>query len=221
MGIARTARDLNICVSLLEEKRKESVEEEKKEKGGILDNMEFSSEDEDESEEELEHTFSPLGSEEECDATIVAGTNTTSGSGKKRKVEVKMSKVLNKYREEVEESEAEEGLLFGQNKKPCWLQRIQAYSLDFHGRVTHPSNKNFQIELNKKKKKRQKKEDGEVDLGHVLGNGEIVLQFGKVMSADECVENVSVYTLDFRFPLSPLQALGICLSSCDRKFGCA
>ena len=38
-------------------------------------------------------------------------------------------------------------LYFGRNKEPYWLESIMAYSLDFHGRVTLPSNKNFILNL--------------------------------------------------------------------------
>lgn len=90
----------------------------------------------------------------------------------------------------------------GQNKEPYWLETIHAYSLDFGGRVTLPSNKNFQLELNNRV------------------SDEIGLQFGKVAAGTD-VENTSVYTLDFTFPLSPLQALGFAICSCDRKLACA
>lgn len=95
------------------------------------------------------------------------------------------------------------------------MERIQAYSLDFNGRVTLPSNKNFQIELEKVQ------DSPNLTMLNGRENDDIVLQFGKVVSADDCVENVSVYTVDFQYPMSPIQALGICLSSCDRKFACA
>lgn len=90
----------------------------------------------------------------------------------------------------------------GQNKEPYWLETIHAYSLDFGGRVTLPSNKNFQLELNNRV------------------SDEIGLQFGKVAAGTD-LENTSVYTLDFTFPLSPLQALGFAICSCDRKLACA
>jgi len=79
------------------------------------------------------------------------------------------------------------------NKPPRWVEEIQAYVLNFYGRVEKPSVKNFQIikenELNK-----------------------IYLQFGRV---DEVKFN-----LDFTYPLSPLQAFQICVSSFDLKFAC-
>jgi tubby-related protein 1 len=40
----------------------------------------------------------------------------------------------------------------------------------------------------------------------------VILQFGRV--------NKDTFTMDFQFPLSPLQAFAICLSSFDYKFAC-
>ena len=89
-------------------------------------------------------------------------------------------------------------IIYGSNVEPYWLEQIGAYSLDFQGRVTLPSNKNFQL---------------------VAGNrtNDIILQFGKVTS----LKNKEIYTMDVQWPLSPLQAFGICLSACDRKLACA
>lgn len=109
---------------------------------------------------------------------------------------------------------------FGRNKEPYWLDSIQAYSLDFKGRVTQPSNKNFQLlldlggenthgmenvipELMRDKLRRKGDTDRE----------EIALQFGKVGEH----KNSEIFTMDFRWPLTPLQALGICLGACDRN----
>lgn len=92
----------------------------------------------------------------------------------------------------------DKSVIYGSNVEPYWLEQIGAYSLDFQGRVTLPSNKNFQF---------------------VAGNrtNEIILQFGKVIS----LKNKEIYTMDVQWPLSPLQAFGICLSACDRKLACA
>lgn len=92
--------------------------------------------------------------------------------------------------------------IVGHNKEPYWLETIHAYSLDFSGRVTLPSNKNFQLQLDGKESE------------------DINLQFGKVLTTDE-TSDFCLYTLDFSFPLSPLQAFGFALSSCDRKLACA
>jgi hypothetical protein len=92
--------------------------------------------------------------------------------------------------------------LFGRNKEPYWLESIRAYSLDFQGRVTLPSNKNFQLEMDTNREA-------------------VSLQFGKVVSADDGATSHAVYTLDVAWPLSPIQAFGIAISSCDRKLACA
>ncbi len=89
-------------------------------------------------------------------------------------------------------------IYYGENVEPIWRVPMNAFSLDFRGRVTLPSSKNFIFrffdELNQPK--------------------DLSLQFGKVLSTDEGLNET--YTLDFRFPFSPLQAFGIALSVCDR-----
>ncbi|KAG9481533.1 hypothetical protein GDO78_010656, partial [Eleutherodactylus coqui] len=79
------------------------------------------------------------------------------------------------------------------NKAPSWNEETQSYVLNFHGRVTQASVKNFQI-INA--------EDSE----------HIVMQFGRVAE--------DVFTMDFSYPLCALQAFSICLSSFDSKLAC-
>lgn len=79
------------------------------------------------------------------------------------------------------------------NKPPSWNDKIKAYSLNFNGRVTVASVKNFQL----------------IDESDP---SEIYLQFGK-SGKDE-------FIMDFQFPLSPLQAFAFTLSSFDSKLGC-
>ncbi|CAK9036847.1 Tubby-like F-box protein 2 (AtTLP2) [Durusdinium trenchii] len=86
--------------------------------------------------------------------------------------------------------------LFGANKTPYWLPSINAFSLDFGGRVTLPSNKNFQL---------------------MMQDSQVALQFGKIAERDD----LEVFTLDVSWPLSPLQAMGVALSALDRKMLCA
>mmetsp|Transcript_12908 Transcript_12908/g.19341 ORF Transcript_12908/g.19341 Transcript_12908/m.19341 type:complete len:405 (-) Transcript_12908:111-1325(-) len=81
-------------------------------------------------------------------------------------------------------------IVYLRNKKPQWNAGMRAYCLNFHGRVTKASVKNFQLST---------EEDDDT----------VVLQFGKC-------DNDS-FTMDATFPLSPLQAFGICLSSFDNK----
>ncbi|XP_074158762.1 tubby-related protein 2 [Sminthopsis crassicaudata] len=88
---------------------------------------------------------------------------------------------------------ANKGLVLLQNKAPSWSDESGAYVLNFHGRVTRASVKNFQIV-------------------HPEDPDYLVLQFGRVAP--------DTFTMDFRFPLCPLQAFAICLSSFDGKLAC-
>ncbi|KAG7397348.1 hypothetical protein PHYBOEH_000860 [Phytophthora boehmeriae] len=80
------------------------------------------------------------------------------------------------------------------NKPPRWNDQVCAYVLNFNGRVTMASVKNFQLVT---------PEDQET----------VVLQFGRV--------GKDLFTMDFRWPLCPLQAFAITLSSFDSKLACA
>jgi len=86
-----------------------------------------------------------------------------------------------------------QNLLVLHNKSPVWNEETQSYVLNFHGRVTQASVKNFQIV-------------------HPQSQEYIVMQFGRV--ADD------VFTLDYRYPLCAVQAFGIALSSFDNKLAC-
>ncbi|XP_006868237.1 PREDICTED: tubby-related protein 2 [Chrysochloris asiatica] len=86
-----------------------------------------------------------------------------------------------------------QGLILLQNKAPSWSDESSAYVLDFHGRVTRASVKNFQIV-------------------HPEDPDYLVLQFGRVAP--------DTFTMDFCYPLCPLQAFAICLSSFDGKLAC-
>ncbi|CAH0397204.1 unnamed protein product [Chilo suppressalis] len=79
------------------------------------------------------------------------------------------------------------------NKTPVWNDETQSYVLNFHGRVTQASVKNFQIV-----------HDSEPDY--------VVMQFGRISE--------DVFTMDYRYPLCALQAFGIALSSFDSKLAC-
>jgi tubby-related protein 1 len=87
-----------------------------------------------------------------------------------------------------------EDLIVLKNKQPRWNEQMQAYCLNFNGRVTQASVKNFQLaDLN--------------DPDELT-----ILQFGKV--------GKHAFTMDFAYPMSPLQAFAICLSSFDNKLAC-
>ena len=80
------------------------------------------------------------------------------------------------------------------NKQPKWNDQVGAYVLNFNGRVTRASVKNFQL-CNVAK---------DPDL--------VVMQFGRV--------GKDAFTMDFQYPLCALQAFGIALSSFDYKIAC-
>ncbi|CAM6126696.1 unnamed protein product [Calypogeia fissa] len=97
--------------------------------------------------------------------------------------------MLIKYRSGHDQSQ----MLVMHSKKPMWNKELNAYCLNFRGRVTQPSVKNFQLVA-------------ETDPEY------IVLQFGKV--------GQDAYNLDYQHPMSALQAFAICLTSLDYKIAC-
>jgi tubby and related proteins len=88
------------------------------------------------------------------------------------------------------------------NKAPRWHEHLQCWCLNFHGRVTVASVKNFQLVAT-------------ADPSHPDSVGDeetVLLQFGKVDS--------DFFTMDYRQPLSAFQAFAICLSSFGTKLAC-
>lgn len=79
------------------------------------------------------------------------------------------------------------------NKPPKWNDQVGAYVLNFNGRVTMASVKNFQL---------VSAEDQET----------VLLQFGRT--------GKDTFTMDYQWPLCPLQAFAICVSSFDWKLAC-
>lgn len=89
-------------------------------------------------------------------------------------------------------------------KKPQWNEKLKAFTLNFHGRVTRASVKNFQLVY---------KGDYEDEEAYSsLESGKVSLQFGKV--------GTDKFTMDVRWPLSPYQAFSICMTSFDPKLAC-
>lgn len=84
-----------------------------------------------------------------------------------------------------------ERLIVGCNKRPRWDEAAGGHTLNFRGRVTEKSVKNFQIKCEN------------------ISGEDTVLQFGRV--------DKNRFTMDFKYPLSPLQAFAICLASLDGK----
>ncbi|CAD8082455.1 unnamed protein product [Paramecium sonneborni] len=78
------------------------------------------------------------------------------------------------------------------NRKPQWIPSYKAFGLNFYGRIFKSSVKNFILTQR--------------------GSEIPILLFGKNDDRE--------FVLDFSYPLTPVQAFCIALSSMDHKFGC-
>lgn len=113
-----------------------------------------------------------------------------------------------------EEVEKERPLIL-RNKPPRWHEQLQCWCLNFRGRVTVASVKNFQLiaatepsssTATNQSHPPQHAQSSQSD------HDKIILQFGKV--------GKDMFTMDYRYPLSAFQAFAICLSSFDTKLAC-
>ncbi|XP_048570798.1 tubby-like F-box protein 6 [Triticum urartu] len=86
------------------------------------------------------------------------------------------------------------------NKSPRWHEQLQCWCLNFRGRVTVASVKNFQLVASD--------ENGAAGQEH----DKVILQFGKI--------GKDLFTMDYRYPISAFQSFAICLSSFDTKIAC-
>lgn len=112
------------------------------------------------------------------------------------------------------------------NKAPVWNDDTQSYVLNFHGRVTQASVKNFQIVHDNDRKYSSlfvlsfpHTSGLQYWLTHWLFDcfprtlaDYIVMQFGRVAE--------DIFTLDYNYPMCALQAFAIGLSSFDSKLAC-
>ncbi|KAL2467905.1 Tubby-like F-box protein 10 [Forsythia ovata] len=106
------------------------------------------------------------------------------------------------------EEEGKDRPLVLKNKSPRWHEQLQCWCLNFRGRVTIASVKNFQLVA-----------DAQPTAGAPITSqaspsdqDEIILQFGKI--------GKDMFTMDYQYPLSAFQAFAICLSSFDSKLAC-
>ncbi|MBA0795738.1 hypothetical protein Gohar_006575 [Gossypium harknessii] len=98
-------------------------------------------------------------------------------------------------------SSLRDGMLVLKNKAPRWHEQLQCWCLNFNGRVTVASVKNFQlVAFAENVVVRQGQQEN------------VILQFGKVGN--------DVFTMDYQYPISAFQAFAICLSSFDTKIAC-
>ncbi|GLT99205.1 hypothetical protein SLE2022_166580 [Rubroshorea leprosula] len=97
-------------------------------------------------------------------------------------------------------NDKKDGALVLRNKSPRWHDQLQCWCLNFHGRVTVASVKNFQLVASPENRPASPEHE------------KIILQFGKV--------GKDLFTMDYRYPISAFQAFAICLSSFDTKIAC-
>uniref|UniRef100_A0A453S4E6 Tubby-like F-box protein n=1 Tax=Aegilops tauschii subsp. strangulata TaxID=200361 RepID=A0A453S4E6_AEGTS len=113
----------------------------------------------------------------------------------------RFSDVSGGLRREEEDGEAKERPLVLRNKVPRWHEQLQCWCLNFRGRVTVASVKNFQLTA------------AAPQVAAAASDHEkVILQFGKVTK--------DMFTMDYRYPLSAFQAFAICLTSFDTKLAC-
>ena len=74
------------------------------------------------------------------------------------------------------------------NRHPQWDKELGCFLLNFNGRVSHSSRKNFQL---------------------VMVDEKVVMQFGK--------RGKNTFILDWGWPLTPIQAFGIALAVMDHS----
>ncbi|XP_073046084.1 tubby-like F-box protein 2 isoform X1 [Primulina eburnea] len=97
--------------------------------------------------------------------------------------------------------EATEPLVL-RKKTPRWHEQLQCWCLNFRGRVTVASVKNFQLVAAVESSQNVPVSEQE----------KVILQFGKI--------GKDIFTMDYQYPLSAFQDFAICLSSFDTKPAC-
>ncbi|CAB1121553.1 unnamed protein product [Ectocarpus sp. CCAP 1310/34] len=82
---------------------------------------------------------------------------------------------------------------------PSWNNVLHAWTLNFNGRVKIPSKKNFLVAPEK----------GNLVMEQDFGEGKVHIRHGKMSK--------SRFSVDFRHPVSPIVALGVCCSTFANK----
>ncbi|MFS7919447.1 putative transcription factor TUBBY family [Helianthus anomalus] len=115
---------------------------------------------------------------------------------------------------DVPDSEKSKLPLVLKNKAPRWHEQLQCWCLNFKGRVTIASVKNFQLIATQQPPTAPPPPPaaGGTSQPAQPEHDKVILQFGKV--------GKDMFTMDYRYPLSAFQAFAICLSSFDTKLAC-
>ncbi|KAL6651661.1 hypothetical protein ACP70R_010586 [Stipagrostis hirtigluma subsp. patula] len=114
------------------------------------------------------------------------------------------------------------------NKVPRWHEQLQCWCLNFRGRVTVASVKNFQLIASAPQpasagtsmpsqpvqpaQLQPQSSQTSSSSSSSSSYDTVILQFGKV--------GKDMFTMDYRYPLSAFQAFAICLTSFDTKLAC-
>ena len=110
-----------------------------------------------------------------------------------------------------EEGQGKDMPLVLKNKAPRWHEQLQCWCLNFKGRVTVASVKNFQL-IAATQPPAAGAPPPPSSQPAQSDHDKIILQFGKV--------GKDIFTMDYRYPLSAFQAFAICLTSFDTKLAC-
>lgn len=121
----------------------------------------------------------------------------------------RFSDILGPHDEADEEGGKDKPLVL-RNKAPRWHEQLQCWCLNFRGRVTVASVKNFQLIASTPLPSAGAPTPSQP--APSSDHDKIILQFGKV--------GKDMFTMDYRYPLSAFQAFAICLSSFDTKLAC-
>ncbi|GJN12679.1 hypothetical protein PR202_ga30978 [Eleusine coracana subsp. coracana] len=117
-----------------------------------------------------------------------------------------------------EDGQVKERHLVLRNKEPRWHEQLQCWCLNFRGRVTVASVKNFQLiaapqlDAVSSESSQQAQQRNQSSSSSTSDHDKVILQFGKVAN--------DMFTMDYRYPLSAFQAFAICLTSFDSKLAC-
>ncbi|XP_072972023.1 tubby-like F-box protein 8 isoform X2 [Typha angustifolia] len=123
----------------------------------------------------------------------------------------RFSDITGGIREGEEEDETKVRPLVLRNKAPRWHEQLQCWCLNFRGRVTVASVKNFQL-IAATQPAAGAPTPSQPAPPAPSDHDKVILQFGKVAK--------DMFTMDYRYPLSAFQAFAICLSSFDTKLAC-
>lgn len=111
-----------------------------------------------------------------------------------------------------EGEEGKERPLVLRNKPPRWHEQLQCRCLNFRGRVTVASVKNFQLIAATQPAAAGAPTPSQPAQPAQPDHDKVILQFGKI--------GKDMFTMDYRYPLSAFQAFAICLSSFNTKLAC-